>query len=654
MHMQLYRFWKKNKSYDHTVTIPYSMVESLLDDQPNIAIRKFREYVQTANDGVGLGAGDVEIRETVKTVLEWAEGVKDIIERATGDNTKQQIYNSSKYEWNIKIWKMYKYDDGHSKSGDRFGEVFGFIHNKFKKPMKMFNYQTNERQCIVAFDPHENINDGAADNYGKSRYFINVTSLTKKEVSILSKILNGNIRQTPFLADQNLALVEGLDNVVSLGPVRYVGGEFQYGEKDIHQLLIKLINTHRWHEDYLAATRAARYWVAQPGTETVEAHWWLHQERRLILPKLGLRRACFHFLIQDEGVCTTQQAIDSVSKLHLANDAPVVESGLLNTFWYWGEFLSVHNKKTQSMLQRAINGMQYTNIDERYRADVMVSAMIGKKVDLAVHSCIRTEWAVQLEEKFSAIVPFGRLNFNSIADYGYRLVNNNYILNTLVTPGCTAVIIGLSGTLIAGTPYSSIFKQRPAMKILEDNRNKTAYTYNDLWAYGVYCRWQGYDLAYNYPMSDNRHVTFAANNVGIAMPPVKPNFRRTLAYTVEGVSCRQHQWGTEPNFLSRCEVTYAWRKTPLTVQRDPEWNAIASSAFEDAGQTVTSFKGYADQSERYVAALVGTYDINSSGFQIAMINPAVVLDPGTGQSPLPGETEMPEDLIANDAPLGDT
>jgi len=651
--MYLYRFWSGNKVYTHVIPIAYNDVVGILEGTVGQATNAFREYIAHHPQGVGLGKGDVEVSECVRTLMTWVDEVTESIERERDDALRAQLAASAKYDWTIKVWKMYSYNDGHSRSGNTFGNVFGFRKNMFKKPGKMFTYRTSSRQCIVSFDPAAHINDGAADGYGNNDYFINCTSLTVKEVSILSQILNGVTRQTPFLADQTIDLVEDLVNVTSLGPVNYSPNNFEYTGRDLHQLLIKLINSHRWHEDYLTATRAAKYWLAQPATETVESHWWLHQERRLILPKLGLKRACFHFLIQDEGVCTTQQAIDVVTKLKLNDDRFTIESLLMNTYWYWGEFMYVHNKLSQAKLQQSLRGFKVMDLEERIRADGLVSAMIGKKIDLPIHTCVRTEWAVQLEEKYNIIVPFGTINFNSIADYGYRRnADENYILDTLVTPGCSAAIIGMSGTLMAGTPYSGMFNQQPAMKVVDDDKRVTALSYNDLWAYGVYCRWQGYNLQYKYPFTENRHVVFAANSVGVAMPPVKPSLRRTLPYIIEGVQCRQHQWGSEPNFLLQCKVTYAWNRTPLIVQHDPHWNAVAASTSTDAGRSITQFKGYAEHAERYVVALVSNYDIQSSGFQITMVNPGVPLGPDTEQSPLlePGDNPDPPDPGVQNAP----
>lgn len=634
----LYRFWKDTNRYNDEFTFMEEQVKyiiSVMDE--DAAILRLKEIVEADRNGFGISKDDYDLSQVITDMRHWHKEIS---------TTKQgEALFSSKFTWEVKVWKMYSYDDGHSKSGKNFGNVVGFVNNKFKVCLSLFTALVAEPQMFVASSYLNLGTDNAVDSYGKANYFLNVTNLNPAELTVLSSLVRGVKRITPFLVDQTIELVGDLKRINTQGPVRYSDCDIEYDDKMLMSILNKVVTKHRLHEDFMCAVQAARFWLAQPSTETVEAHWWLAQSRRLHLPQLGLKRAAFTFLLHDEGVCTTQAAIDTVSNISVRDDSAVVESLCMNAYWYWGELFARYNKETQMQLECSVESKQPLDIDDERRAEVMVSAITGRKVSIPVHNLIRTEWDIQLEDNYKIIVPFGKIQFEHKEDYGYKLRDdNNYILNCLPTPGAAAIVIGLSGSLIAGTPMSSLFCSANAAFIKEGKMKSQAVMFNDLWAYGTYLRWQGHDLRYKYPMTQNRHVVFAANNVGIAMPPVLPPKTRTLSYVIEAVERREYNWVSDIDFILRCNTTYRWAKSPLVVQQKPDWAAPASVNLLVDSAVITKFKGYVDDTNNYVVALEGKYGIRSSGFHMAYVTPAVPLGPNVGEL---GSVERQEEERTN-------
>jgi len=145
-------------------------------------------------------------------------------------------------------------------------------------------------------------------------------------------------------------------------------------------------------------------------------------------------------------------------------------------------------------------------------------------------------------------------------------------------PSGVALITGLGGSLMAGTPYSSVFSINPAVHQYYKGRYRKAYNYNDLWANGVVSRWQGYTVNYTHPLRNGTHRIFAANDVSIAMPPVTPaTLDMPVSYQLEFIEERYNSFGSSFESLADCAVVCYWTRAETVLQTQPVWNARAAS-----------------------------------------------------------------------------
>jgi len=389
-------------------------------------------------------------------------------------------------------------------------------------------------------------------------------------------------------------------------------------------MMTKFINNHRVYEDSLNASRAMRYWLAQPATETVEAHWWTAIDRELHLPKLGLKRASLPMLLEADGVCVTADALDHFKQTTKDNDATILESLFANTCWYWGEYLLLFNSKNCSDLISKVHYVVNHNISPFQRADAIYSAMIGRAVPKPFIRDVATLVTGGLESQYQTRIKFGTLNIPHLEEYKYEVENQDIIFDNLVTPGGLGLITGLAGSLIRSTPYASSFTSNAAVTLQEYGSKRRALNYNDLWALGVICRWNGYDLEYIHPARNGRHTIYAANDVSVAVPPVAPlGLPSPKSYIIGSYNMRNRVFGFCPDMLYKYSVSAYWTREQTIAQQTPDYKDLPC-AYNDTNVTlVRSIKLQVQKFENYVAAVVGEYDINQSDFRLDVIEAGV-------------------------------
>jgi len=632
---QLLKMIGKTQVFDHTIKFTASQVMSIVRAGDEMAqLEKLALVVRNHEDGAQIISTDQSTQALLADIIVWSATLPAQNILVGGVHLPNPEYVDARLVKTVKVWKMYDYNDGHSRSGNHFGDTFGFIKNRFIVPVGQHTTDLNDVYVLQNTKDNWFSDDATVDNFKNYFGFLNCSGLTSKDLAILDNIIQDDVRHTPFLCDQVIDLgIEGKIGITT--PTQIVPMTTTYSAEEVRAIIIKLVNNHRWHEDMLAALRACKYWLAQPATETVEAHWWTQIPRTLYLPKLGLKRAAIHILLQEEGVCTTAEAIQAVRSLDTESDSLIIESVFANTCWYWGEYFTIFNKKNLMDLLVGLSRVTNLTVDEHYRADAMFSAVIGRAVPTGAHSCVATVWTEPLRSCYNKRVPFGTLNFQNITDYGYDIRDNYILMNTIVAPSCITLIAGLAGSLIAGTPYGSIYNISPGVKKRNVRRVMQALNYNDLWALGVLSRFQGYNVNYQHPTRNGRHTIYAANDVSVAMPPVTPkDLEEPKSYTLESIVARDYTFGTSTEFCLRTKTTVYWSRDIPSAQLEPNWNAPSGGHVLALQSGITEIRVATDAGQQYTVALAAVYDFETADFRVEHLHAGVPLPTTQGVLPL--------------------
>nr|WMV64379.1 putative capsid protein [Uromyces fabae virus] len=642
----LAKFFYKTERFEHEFNITAAMYAPIFNLQDEAKVARYVDLVTRHENGAGTTTHDLNHYAMLEKLDAWFRTAPAPTIMGPG-NTIMPNEEFGKYTYTIKysVWKMYDYDDGHSSSGPHFGDHFDFHNGMFIVPTRRFTMDNEELQIINEMPNYMPMNEAEIKGYSRAKGYLNLTGVSSKEKTFLNFILNSQQRQTPFLVDQHVPLGYDLGDIAAYHCPEDNAENFDVTPEFIASLMAKLINIHRWHEDALSAYRALRYWVAQPATETVESHWWTHTKRQLALPRLGLRRAIFGFMLEGEGVSLTHDGHNIYRQMFANNDALVVESLMANTCWYWGEYLLIHNAPNlQTILER-----QYLDTDmvlkASDRADAMYGAMIGRAIPTSQYLEQVTYIQGGLTEQRRKFIPFGKISLDGEADYGYKMDNERkqVMLRTLAAPGCVALIVGLNGQLLQNTPYASIFSVNNAVRKVHQGRRKYGLNYNDLWAVGVINRWQGHDTKYYHPKRSGVHKIFAANSVSIAMPPVTPaTLDEATSYTLERVLPREHQFGTPYDRMITYNTVYTWTRMDVVAQITPTWDAEGSGTEDIEMIMVKYYKTSTYENKTYKTHLMTDYDFKLADFRLERTVLAVPLPDVQGILQLPELTEIPD------------
>nr|UVG55938.1 putative capsid protein [Poaceae Liege totivirus 10] len=541
---------------------------------------------------------------------------------------------------------MYEYNDGHSSSGTSFGDDLDFRMNRFKVPEWMDRFIEPSGHNFANLDGEWPINENSMTEFGQAYGYINASALSGKEVYLTQHFLEGQSRETPFLVDQDINFDMGGRKIYFTFCPRTDCPELtQYSAKEIACLIVKLVKTHGWYEDLYDAVKAMKYWLAQPGTETVESHWWLSLNRNLALPRLGLRRAAMSLFIEGDGVHVSQDAINVFNTIRSLDDTPIMESAFLNTVWYWGEFL---NRSVGKDLTETVKKLHFHEDDTLYeytRADAIVSAMLGCAVPKTRATNVSTWITGGLEHQIRNRVKFGRINIESKEDYGYEQHGNDLIANGVSAPGGMGLVVGLAGSLIAGTPYGSMFGINQSVTKGTLFKSVEAYNYNDLWAYGVVNRWQGYDTYYRHPNSDHDHRIYAANDVGIAMPPVTPKTLRSYeSYQLRRVVERERSFGTSLENARSAKMVFVWKRNAVCALTEPVFTAMPTLPSTITYQEVKRMTSNLVDVKYAAAHIMAQYDYVMADFIVAETTTAALVPAPRDQLELDIDVDPPPDI----------
>nr|QED43025.1 putative CP [Uromyces totivirus A] len=639
----LAKFFQKTEKTPFVFVVTAAKYHDIYSLRDDAKIARFVDLIRKDPNGAGTSIYDLNHSAVLEKLDAWYRTAPPKTISGPGNTSlPNPEYQEFTYSVDYHVWEMYSYDDGHSQSGRHFGDHFDFVNNKFIVPTRRFTMDNGEEQIITELTNYMPMNEQEIKHYSRFRGFLNLTGLSSKERTFLNFVLNSPERQTPFLVDQKIELGLSMGDVAAYQCPPPSEGMFDVSPEFISRLIAKLVSLHRWHEDALSAFRALRYWVAQPATETVESHWWTHVNRKLVLPRLGLRRAIFGFMLDGEGVSLTHDGHKMYQQMFANNDALIVESLMANTCWYWGEYLLIHNAPNLQVILERQSLDTDSVLRPTERADAMYGAMIGRAVPTSQYEEQVTYILGGLTEMRTKYVPFGNLNFDGEADYGYKLdqERKKIILNTLVAPSCVALITGLNGQLLQNTPYASVFSVNSAVRKVYNQRRKYGLNYNDMWAFGVVNGGKGMILS-----------TFTLYVVGLiryTRPTVYQwlchqspfTLHEASSYTLERVEPRDHQFGTSHEQLLSYNVVYSWSRLEVRAQIAPNWGAEHSGTEDAETMLLKYYKTSTYENKTYKTHLIADYDYKLADFRVDRTVLAVPLPSRSGILQLPELTDM--------------
>ncbi|BAT62487.1 capsid protein [Red clover powdery mildew-associated totivirus 6] len=532
----------------------------------------------------------------------------------------------------VRYFECNEFDDGHSRSGPTFGDVYGFSRNRALVPLKAFFAQYGD-ESVFKDEGYLSVQDNEHEQlFFNARGHVNLGTLTRSEIVFLDSVIRGNTRQSPLMVDQTFSLLpEGSYLMAYNSTTTRIEDEAVVTSTLIRSVIRKLVNNHNWYEDARTANLLLQQWSAQPATESVESHWWPSLERDLRVPTLGLGRAAIPGLIGKYGVNVSKQALIEGQDLYGDDDSKFVKGLIFNTLWYWGEYLTIMNSSTMKQLADKLRFGGKEWLSEQDRSYAMISAISGMAVDAPASNISSTSIVGGIESQLRNRVSFGYIDTSSIVRHGYSVSGSSLTYNRLVQPGSTCLIVGLNGTLIRSTPYSSVFCLGAASSVDVKWRTTMAYTYNDMWALGVVARWQGYDVDYRLPdQSETSNRLHAANDSSVAYPPLVPTLaQRRGFYPIVDIKPRKRCFGTDTASLHTYKRTYVWtRDTPTALEQcrldarlvGSEPPSAAHALMVDSTTIATTSKKYYIRSD---------YDLSMSGFHVTELATAITLPDAT-------------------------
>nr|UMQ74226.1 capsid protein [Helianthus annus leaf-associated totivirus 5] len=617
-------FFEKTTSSKHTIEIPYSKVCELVTDDDYDTMKKLVDWLQKGKAAIGCPDISDYLLKIAKEMSQWLVKTKQLFNVMT---TQQKQFDESSYnfEYEVEVYDMYTYDDGHSKSGLSFGNHYGFRNLKYLKDPSAISTTSLDNRVLVSETYQIPISDMAIDSVAKRKGYLNCSGMTPKEITLLNKALSGNHRNTPFLVDQNLDLNLMTHEICAYHADTSNSQEGRcYTSDEVTQLLKKLVMNHRYYEDLHCAANYLQLWLCQPSAETVEAHWWTSVHRTLSLPKLGLKRAVFPFLLEGEAVSLSDDALTNYHNGTAYSEHAITRSLERVTAWYWGEYMYKINKGGSLELLKSLHYPDDTMLNAFEREPCLASAVLGTKVGVAIYSQTGTYLDAGLVSHYKGNLKFGSVGIQHLADYGYTVSDMNVCFNSIVPPGCISLVLGRGGSLFSNTPYSNIFELNPPSKARDGLRFELGYEFFDMWILGVINRWQGYDVHYKHPGSKHEHRSFAANNVSIAMPPVLPRSKdSSLIYKLESIRPRQNEFGDAFDTVQEYKLKFIWtRSNSIPVQKVDYW---APPCVEQISTTHIGrqFATVVTDVRHYQVAVYGKYNVSDSGFHFELTTSGV-------------------------------
>nr|QIP68066.1 coat protein [Erysiphales associated totivirus 12] len=528
------------------------------------------------------------------------------------------VRNAS-FSLEYEVYICEKYDDGHNVSGPMLYNECGFRHSAVMVSGQT-NFTSDDDPVMLKHTTLWSNYDETSIASNFSAYaHLNCTNLSYTEYNILNHALVPHKRLTPFLIDQDICVVPMNEHVNAYGHQKIDLGRTSYSAREVASLIRKLVVSHNWYEDARAAYHALLFWGAQPAMESFEAQWWVTQPRILNLPRFGCCRGFAPCLTSGQGIKITRQALEDSANLYTMDTKFLHHSAAYNTLWFWGEYLSIINVDNPTKQEDLFSYGSALHMDNNVRALALMSAVTGLTVPTPTHKNIYTLMDAVDAEGMRRRVHFGTIDTLCASKCGYKLAESGVTIGKMVAPGGSALVTGLNGPLLRGTPLCSEFQYSVPFTVLSKRRGpqKKVVDFMSLWAMGVVSRWQGYDLSYRVTGAPDIHVCYSSNDTSLAAAPTSLiGTDKEDGYEILGLSDRDRIYGAD--IISDWDVqkSFVWHRSVSSgVRRDGRFVLLDDDELS-VQPVVPTFVATYDGGKDYVSALVADYDSSEAFFQV--------------------------------------
>nr|BAT62491.1 capsid protein [Red clover powdery mildew-associated totivirus 8] len=637
-------------------TVTLTVEANLLSQATSIASSRNIVVKLLEDENIGYSPEDSQLDVWAKELFEYTASASAHVSKEAKRQAKDV---KGTVTLSFEAYDCHSYDDGMSKSGNSFMSECGFNSNLFKVAADVTQLTLKEQDRARLASPWGANGLFVSESNISSDGFINVSNLENKEIDVLNAVLVRHVRNTPFLIDQDFDIGISTSRITFIGvPSNYKPSTKVPINSDILASIIgKLVSSHNWYEEGRTAYIMARQWLAQPSTESVQSHWWLVTKRALVVPATGLKRAMIPNLVTTTGVKISQQAVDDSAALTANVGTAVVNSGVFNAMWFWGEYLSVHNGSQDNVIYNNFHSNLAMSLTADNRANALISALSGLTIPTAVFDSCYTLMEGGISSQFRNVVNFGRIAIPEAQEYGYVKSGKNIISNMVVAPSCGMVVLGKAGSLVKGTPYSNAFMV-PATKLKYTRAGVPVHMlpFMGMWATNVVCEWQGYVKKYSLAGVKGKHFKSASwENCGLAAPPVVDYTNDEegdfiVGRTIEG----DRVYGADLTANRSVDVGYSWHTTELELlsSLDPQSDVVPGNIrSQELHMTLkTNFVGDND----YMSAMVAVYDVDSMDFRVEQYMLAVPIPSGTDKLQSQEDAIDPTTTTATEENVGES
>jgi len=634
----------KRQAYDNNSRSEIKLVIQFVSFSEVPNMETFTHHVHGRTDGFGFRFDDPTLTSFVAELARsWSEWKR--VTRASGAAPPPpDVIDSITLQG--QVWTADGYDDGHYVIDKKIAlEDHGFVQGRFWVGKHNFKNLYDADSPVIRKVWQLPSDDAALRTMSKVQHFFNCSGFSPEMMSVFDFVLRASRRDTPFMADQVIDFDLKASSVWCFYGEEPTTDVVDVTVDKLMQFIKLTVMNHRVHEDLLAASRIAVWWSAQPATETFESAWWRHVVRRQQLPQLGMRRALLPFLTAGEASGITADGIAQVSTLASLVRCLQVPGVMLNTYWYWGEYLALMLQKDYGALVGAVESSYSPAIQIFERAYTLVSALTGRQLPVPFVPRCAPYFAISPTEQLSIKLKYSRIddNFKSsghVVDPVARTVSFHH----LITPACTMIVVGLAGTLIRGSPLSSAFALKPKTTIQLGYSYRDAVDYYDLWALAVVSRWQGFDVLYESPFDGGEVRTYAANDVSVALPPIARALRgRPSSVVVKGIMERKRCFGAQARLLADKEYTFTWTRGPIHVQQTIDYNSLPITEGWPERFVAQELTVRVDSTlKSYQIAVVGSYDVAGQHFQTSVVRPGILPTADLGKQKSVIQREEPQ------------
>uniref|UniRef100_A0A2V0RL40 Capsid n=1 Tax=viral metagenome TaxID=1070528 RepID=A0A2V0RL40_9ZZZZ len=550
------------------------------------------------------------------------------------DNIKNKGFDE-KIIINYDYWYVDKYNDGHNEIDQSRYEKAGFKNRKFIVNKRDHIYVANTVRCFDEFIKVTDSND--LERFNNQENKIRCDSFSPKEFLILTTLIQGRKRSTPFLSDQTVQLSNiddcyfygNKDASIEMNNYAAQNPNLNISSKEICNVIQKYVSLHRVYDDMYAAHKIALTYICQPDCDTMESHYWFNMEFDTILPKFRVFRGVHSYFTTGQPVRLNRLAMEFWDTFKSHWDTLFNASIVENSLWMQAEFLSNINSTNDEYLQYTINDPIYIKRDRTTHISTCISSITGLAEITNMFDHTGTLIKCRGQNIFEGVL----LKVDKVESEDKVKLMNNLIhvqsnlfiieIETVVpvSPSGDIFIIGLNGSLLDNTPLRSNFTIKKNEKHRVRKRFVMYYSYLQLWAWALISRYTGYDVRYTLGSDQTRNnplVCYAANNVQVVKPPIHDVLsERYYPYVMEDVCERAIILGENPFYSMQYgeEREMTWYTGEIRLFESTEWNSFESMDLRTVNQMTDVVYTDFQMDVKYIAKVKAVFKNIQEDFQ---------------------------------------